>query len=500
MTKRQRRHPGPVFIADGVDRLRPIALIPLPCAGAVQEPVADETVAGFEVLHVDRRQCAVFVSPHAASSIAEGGERHAQEGEVAGPAMARPHAFPVALAADQHVEPAIALQERHLVDRASAAAKAGRRAAIERHPHYERRIGPLAVVFPGRGPDIYRIRRDIEHPAARAQHPGGGALHLGRGQVAATHRMQGWPVVRIEGSGTAIDAVARQDPLELRPRGSALPATQCGHVARRIESSVQADINRRVEDQRVADQSAGVVPCGVIVAAAQLVGRPIAKAAIATELEYADLGPAAFVAVADHHHLAVRHEHFVVPGALRVDVRAVGIGGGGRCEPVVADADSEQPASAQHDQEIAAALDDVAFIDALGLVVGDRSRIGDGRASDRDCVQAGGISADGAGRLQRHRRGRRCRGRWHHAGLGGESGGFPLSPCLRLPQQFFQVRMERGIVLERGQARGRCWCREGGSRGERGERDRHRGDMQGITHGFPPSGCVLFRGFHCMYP
>jgi hypothetical protein len=89
----------------------------------------------------------------------------------------------------------------------------------------------------------------------------------------------------------------------------------------------------------------------------------------AVEVEEADLGTAALVRVADHDDRVAADQHLVVPGAARIDPRAVRIGRRRRREPVVAQAHGEEPAAAQDHEMIAVHFHDAAFVDAGRLHV-----------------------------------------------------------------------------------------------------------------------------------
>ena len=348
------------------------------------------------------------------------------------------------------------MQEGHLIDRATAGTQAGGHAAVERDAHHEGTVRPLGIRLPERGPHVHRIVGHIEHAPGRAEHAGGGAGHARRRQVALADRMQGRAFAGFLFDRAAMDAVGRQDAFEIRWGGTGAPVAQRGQRVGDFAIAIERQVDRRVEDQGVAHQPAGVVAGGVVIAAAQLVGVAVAQAAVLAQVEQADLGTAARVAVTDHHHAVVADQHLVVPGAARIHVWGEGIHRRHRLQAVAADAHGEQAAAAQHHQVVAAALDDVAFVHALGLVVGDRFAAG--------CIGTGGGAVQRGGRFHDRGRCRRCgryrrrtdRNRHRHHLLFRH---LPPLLCFRLAALGLQEGLERRFVGEGRQALGGRACR-----------------------------------------
>jgi hypothetical protein len=180
---------------------------------------------------------------------------------------------------------------------------------------------------------------------------------------------------RVERLVGAVDARGRGDALELLG-----PAPHRGESGGRI-GAPKVEIERRVEHELAADEPARVIARGVIVVGAQVVGGAIAQLARTREIEQRELGAAARVAVADHHHGVLPDQHLVVPGAARVDVGAERVDRGNRLE--TADFEREEPAAAQDHQMLAVQLDDAALVDAGVLDVGDGIGQGGRRAGGR---------------------------------------------------------------------------------------------------------------------
>ena len=376
-----------------------------PVGAAPEQPVADEAVlyrAG------GRGDAAIVLGLRRSAAVAEGGERHAQQRHRALPALGAPHPLAGAVLAQQNGEVARRLQERQRVDRHAGGLQRGRRRPAERDAKH-RRAGPgfgrvVAPAGPTRrrsGPDIHRLLRHVEHPPRRAEHRGRLAGHPRARQVAGDHAVQRERLAGRELVVGAKDAGGRQDALECRRRRRALPAPHAGqHLPGRRAPGPQQ--HRCVEDEPVADQAARVVARGVIVVAAQVIGRAVDDPAVGAQLEEADLGAAARVAVADHDHRRAGDQQLVVPGTRRVAAGCVGVDGGHGLERAGADAHREQPAAAQDHQVVAGALDDAALIDAGGLHVGDRLGRGHalgaglGRRRRHGC---GGIGQHAGGRL-----------------------------------------------------------------------------------------------------
>ena len=304
--------------------MRRIGTVAPGVAGADDQPLADIAVVQVLVVEVQPRQGPVVVASRGSAAVGEFAERNPQQRQFPGAAARRPHALAVALAADQHVEVTVALQERHLVDRAAAGLQRARCAAIEGNAEHRRGIRLRCRVRPLRGPHVDRVFRHVEHMPARAQHRRRFATHRRGGQVADADRMQGDALVEVEVGIGAIDARRRQDALEVLRRRIVAPMAQRRQERTAVESP-RTDLQRRVEDQSIADQPAGVIARRVVVVAAQLIGGAVAQAAAGVEIEQPDLGAAARIAVADHDHGAVAHQHLVVPGPAGVGVRRMGI-------------------------------------------------------------------------------------------------------------------------------------------------------------------------------
>ena len=80
-----------------------------------------------------------------------------------------------------------------------------------------------------------------------------------------------------------------------------------------------------------------------------MVGVAVAQLAGFIDVEQADFGAATRIAVTDDHDGAAADQHFIVPGALRGNARAIGIDAGHRAQCVFAGFDAEDAAAAQHD-------------------------------------------------------------------------------------------------------------------------------------------------------
>ena len=85
-----------------------------------------------------------------------------------------------------------------------------------------------------------------------------------------------------------------------------------------------------------------------------------------------DFGAAAHVTIADHRHRIGRDEHLVVPGGIRIDVRAECVNRRERFQSTITNRDGEQAAAAQNHQMIAMKFDDAAFVHAGMLGICDR--------------------------------------------------------------------------------------------------------------------------------
>ncbi len=153
-----------------------------------------------------------------------------------------------------------------------------------------------------------------------------------------------------------------------------------------------------VQDELAANEAAGIVARGVVVAGTHMVCGAVAELARVIDAEQAELRPAARIAVADHGHRVAGHHHLVVPGAGRVDIRRVGVDGRHRQQLVAVHIDREQAPPAQDDQVLAMHLDNAALIHAGRLVVGDglggagrgRRRSGRGHGGRGGRVRPGG--------------------------------------------------------------------------------------------------------------
>ena len=102
-----------------------------------------------------------------------------------------------------------------------------------------------------------------------------------------------------------------------------------------------------------------------------MISRSISEIARRVDSEQTDFRAAAFVAVADHGHCIFRDQHLVVPGVARIDLRAERIRHRNRLQCAAANRHREQAPAPQHDQMIAVQLDDIAFVNAGVLRVGD---------------------------------------------------------------------------------------------------------------------------------
>jgi hypothetical protein len=207
--------------------------------------------------------------------------------------------------------------------------------------------------------------------APRAHHRRALALELGLRELAHRHGVQRDPCERIELVVGAIDARRRRDALEVRRRGAVTPLAHRRELRVRI-AGPRVEVERRIEDEPGADQPARVVPRRVVVVRTQVVGPLVRQPAAAGDLEQADLGAAARVAVADHGDGVAGKQHLVVPRAARVHLGAERVGRRHRLERAAGDADREETPAPQHDEVLAVQLDDSAFVDAGVLDVGDR--------------------------------------------------------------------------------------------------------------------------------
>ena len=305
--------------------------------------------------------------------------------------LRRPHAVAAAVRAHQHVEQAVvAFVERELVDRRARGLQRARRRAVERDAEHRRgRCVRLRAAPPGRGPDEDRARRDVEHASRRAEHRGALARHLRLGEVADRHAVQRDALERVERLVGAVDPRGRGDAFELGGERARTPPAHRRERRVRV-AAPRVETVRRIEDELRADQPARVVARRVVVVRAQVIGRLVGELARARDLEQADLGAAARVAVADHDDGVAGDEHLVVPRAARIDVSAERVGGGHRPQVAVADPHREEPPAPQDHEVVAVHLDDPAFVDAGVLDVGDRlvlggrlGRLGRGRRGGR---------------------------------------------------------------------------------------------------------------------
>ena len=234
-------------------------------------------------------------------------------------------------------------------------------------------LAPRARVAapPLRRPYEDRIRRYVEDAPRRADHRRALALELGLGEIADRDRVQRDARVRVERLVGAVDARRRRDALEVRRRRAGAPLAHRRELGVRVGDE-RVEVERRVEDELRADQPARVVARGVVVVRAQVIGALVREPAGARDVEQADLGAAARVAVADHRDRVAGDQHLVVPRAARVDVGAERVGGRHRLERAAGDADGEEAPAPQHDEVLAVQLDDPALVDAGVLDVGDR--------------------------------------------------------------------------------------------------------------------------------
>src|SRR6266851_3933108 len=102
-----------------------------------------------------------------------------------------------------------------------------------------------------------------------------------------------------------------------------------------------------------------------------MVSRAVTEISVVVDIEQSDFGAAPLITVTNHRNGIFRHQHLVVPGIARIDVRSKGVNSGNWFQRVTANGHCEQAASAKHDQMIAMQLDDAAFIYAGVLNVGD---------------------------------------------------------------------------------------------------------------------------------
>src|SRR5262245_10074921 len=114
--------------------------------------------------------------------------------------------------------------------------------------------------------------------------------------------------------------VGRDNALELARRRAFMPLANSGKILKRIRRA-GIKIKRSVEDELGTDQPAGVVARRIIVVGAQMIGRAVAKLALGVDLEQADLGAAALIAVTNYRDVVLGDQHLVVPGAARINVR-----------------------------------------------------------------------------------------------------------------------------------------------------------------------------------
>src|SRR2546423_3635236 len=167
-----------------------------------------------------------------------------------------------------------------------------------------------------------------------------------------------------------IDMRRRHNALKLLRRRAFVPLAHGGELRERI-GTLRIEIERRVKDELVTDQPARVVARRIIIIGPKMICRSITKVADAINIEESDFSAAALIAVTDDDDGVFGHEHLVIPGVARIDVRAKRIDGRNGFEQSIADGDSEETAAPQYHQMIAVKFDDAAFIDAGVLRVRD---------------------------------------------------------------------------------------------------------------------------------
>ncbi len=153
-----------------------------------------------------------------------------------------------------------------------------------------------------------RARRDVEHAARGAQH---------RGALAARSRpSRGRTTVTVCSARPCADR-------DRRRRGRCASPARCGWKSAGVAPSRQRrmagndaygiaaagiEVQRRVEHELGADQAARVVARRVVVVRAQVIRGLVGERAAVGDLEHADLGAAARVAVADDHDGVARDQ------------------------------------------------------------------------------------------------------------------------------------------------------------------------------------------------
>jgi hypothetical protein len=364
-----------------------------------------------------------------------------------------------------------------LVDGGAARADRRRALAAERQPE-KPGIGAAAagLVVPGVGnPQIDGLGRYVEGSARRPEHRDRRAGELGGGEVAAGDAVKSVDIgaARIAHQRGDIDPAGRGDA----PEGGSAVAAPAADAGQRLERVlVPIEIERRVEDQAVADQPRGVVARRIIIVRLEMPGVLEAKPAGGIDPKAVYLGAAAGVAVADDDDPVAGDQHLVIPVAAARDSGREGVDRIDRPHPPAAKADGEQPAAAEDDEMLAADLDDVALVDARFLIVGDARLPRGERLGERvDLVRNRGDR--GASRRRHH--GLRRRRRHRHEGRRDR---------VLLALQPAQIGAKLGVGAEGAKAAARSGrgLGEGGvDSGEREQGEAGEQEQAGRTHGFP---------------
>src|SRR6185503_2077903 len=120
----------------------------------------------------------------------------------------------------------VTLKKRKLIDRTSRDAQRTWTRAIQRHSEDQSLVHPTAT--PRSGPDVDRIRRNVEHSSGRSHHASCLAIETAVSKITHSNGVHRHAVVNCEFCLRPVDFVSRNDAAKLVGLCAFVPFANCG--------------------------------------------------------------------------------------------------------------------------------------------------------------------------------------------------------------------------------------------------------------------------------